>query len=64
MATEEAEAQAVVRSYTSADLAACRALWIELTEWHRDLYKTLEIGGFDPGLLFDAHLERVGEGNL
>lgn len=35
-----------------------------MTEWHRDLYESPEIGGSDPGRLFDEHLERVGRENL
>lgn len=54
----------VVRPYASDDLEACRGLWVELTMWHRDLYETLDIGGEEPGRLFDAHLERVGEENV
>jgi GNAT superfamily N-acetyltransferase len=50
----------VVRPYAPADLDACRALWAELTQWHRELYDRPEIGGADPGRAFDAHLERVG----
>jgi hypothetical protein len=50
----------VIRTYTSADLEACRALWVELTEHHRQLYDDPTIGGEQPGLAFDAHLARVG----
>ena len=49
-----------VRNYRPADLAACRSLWVELTEWHRQIYGSPEIGGADPGRKFDEHLERVG----
>lgn len=49
-----------IRNYRSEDLAACRALWVELTEWHRRIYDAPEIGGDDPGLKFDEHLDRVG----
>ncbi len=52
-----------VRNYRPADpadLAACRSLWVELTEWHRQIYGSPEIGGPDPGRKFDEHLERVG----
>jgi len=50
----------IVRPYEPADLHTCRALWEELTEWHRELYDRPEIGG--PG--FDAHLDRVGAENV
>ena len=53
-----------VRDYQDTDLEACRALWVELTQWHRDIYEAQEIGGDDPGAAFDRHLEAVGEGNL
>jgi GNAT superfamily N-acetyltransferase len=49
-----------VRSYQPADLDACRSLWVELTEWHRQIYGSPEIGRADPGRKFDEHLERVG----
>jgi len=49
-----------VRAFRESDREACRALWVELTEWHRDIYAAPEIGGDDPGAAFDEHLERVG----
>jgi GNAT superfamily N-acetyltransferase len=52
--------QVRIRSYEGGDLEACRALWVELTQWHRDLYDSPQIGGADPGGRFDEHLERVG----
>jgi GNAT superfamily N-acetyltransferase len=48
-----------VRPYQPGDLAACRALWVELTQAHRDLYGDPVIGGADPGRFFDRHLELV-----
>jgi GNAT superfamily N-acetyltransferase len=45
-----------IRPYTSDDLGACRALWRELTERHRELYDDPTFGGADPGLAFDEHL--------
>jgi GNAT superfamily N-acetyltransferase len=53
-----------VRPYLSGDLAACRALWIELTQAHRELYGDPSIGGQDPGRFFDRHLELVGPEHL
>src|SRR6266852_8310792 len=51
----------VIRPYEDRDRKACRALWRELTQVHRDLYDTQAIGGDgDPGDFFDEHLERVG----
>jgi ribosomal protein S18 acetylase RimI-like enzyme len=49
-----------IRNYAAGDLAACRAIWMELTEWHRHIYDSPQIGGADPGRKFDEHLERVG----
>jgi GNAT superfamily N-acetyltransferase len=49
-----------VRKYEARDLAACRALWAELTQVHRDLYDDPTFGGDDPGPAFDTHLAEVG----
>lgn len=52
----------VVRDYAPADYAACRLLWIELTEHHRRIYEDSSIGGDDPGAALDDYLalqERV-----
>jgi GNAT superfamily N-acetyltransferase len=50
-----------VRSYRDDDRDACRALWRELTQTHRDLYEDDSIGGDrDLGDYFDEHLERAG----
>jgi GNAT superfamily N-acetyltransferase len=45
-----------VRPYTEADHAACRALWAELTEYHRTLYGDPAIGGDEPEGQFDEQL--------
>jgi N-acetylglutamate synthase-like GNAT family acetyltransferase len=51
----------VVRGYEERDRDACRALWRELTQTHRDLYADQSSGGDrDPGGYFDEHLERAG----
>ncbi len=55
---------ATIRSYRPADLEACRALWVELTEWHREIYASPTIGGDDPGRQFDEHLAEVGPQSL
>jgi GNAT superfamily N-acetyltransferase len=52
----------VVRDYAPTDYAACRMLWVELTEHHRRIYEDSAIGGDDPGTAFDCYLadpERV-----
>jgi GNAT superfamily N-acetyltransferase len=64
MHSRPAEPTATIRSYTPDDLDMCRALWAELTEWHRSIYHSPEIGGSDPGRYFDEHLERVGLENI
>jgi N-acetylglutamate synthase-like GNAT family acetyltransferase len=53
-----------VRGYRDEDRDACRGLWVELTQTHRDLYSAPEIGGDDPGSYFDEHLELVGPENV
>ena len=55
---------ATVRGYEPEDLEACRALWVELTQWHRDIFGAPEIGGSDPGSAFDEHLAKVGARNI
>lgn len=45
-----------IRPYRTADLEACRGLWRELTEHHREIYDDLTIGGADPGMHFDEYL--------
>jgi GNAT superfamily N-acetyltransferase len=42
-----------VRPYEPRDLEACRDLWRELTQRHRDIYDDQTIGGDDPGPYFD-----------
>jgi GNAT superfamily N-acetyltransferase len=52
-----------IRDYTGGDYDACRALWAELTEYHRRIYGDSAIGGDDPGSGFDEYLadaRRVG----
>jgi len=52
-----------LRDYTGRDYDACRALWAELTAYHRRIYGDFAIGGDDPGSGFDDYLaepRRVG----
>ncbi len=49
-----------IRHYRPGDLQECRSLWVDLTDWHRELYSDRTIGGEDPGSGFDAHLTEVG----
>jgi len=46
-----------IREYLVEDYDACRDLWIELTQHHRDIYNAHMIGGDDPGADFDEYLE-------
>lgn len=46
----------VIRDYRPADFAACRALWAELTQRHRDIYDDPTIGGDDPGQELEPYL--------
>jgi GNAT superfamily N-acetyltransferase len=57
-------AAVTIRNYALDDLADCRALWVELTAWHREIYDNPGIGGEHPGLQFDEHLHRVGPEHL
>ena len=53
-----------VRPFEPRDAEPCRRLWEELTEWHRRIFDSPEIGGDDPGRGFDEHLAKVGPENL
>ena len=53
-----------IRNYEPSDLDACRSLWEEMVEQHRRIYDDPTIGGENPGLEFDAHLENVGSGTI
>ncbi len=48
-----------IRPYRPTDHGACRALWGELTERHRELYDDPAIGGADPGAAFEEYLTRL-----
>ncbi len=61
---EKSPQPATIRHYRPDDLAACRALWVTLTEWHRQIYQSPGIGGTDPGRHFDEHLQKVGADNI
>jgi GNAT superfamily N-acetyltransferase len=53
----------IIREYADGDYQAGRALWAELTEYHREIYGDPSIGGDDPGAAFDEYLaipERAG----
>jgi GNAT superfamily N-acetyltransferase len=48
----------VIRDYDRTDYAACRALWLDLTDRHRLIYEDPTIGGPDPTWGLDAYLDR------
>ena len=48
-----------IRPFDEQDASACRALWAELTRWHRALYEDTSIGGDDPGSGFDGYPEQA-----
>ena len=52
------------RNYDDGDLEVCRSLWVQLTEWHRGIYDAPGIGGDNPGLQFDEHLNKVGSDQI
>ena len=54
----------IIRAYEPNDLESCRALWRELTEWHREIYEDPTIGGEHPEDQFDKHLAAVGTNQI
>lgn len=53
-----------IRRFRDEDSAACRALWAELTRWHRALYDDPSIGGEDPGAGFDDYVDEFARARL
>lgn len=60
MENQSTDPSITIRPYRPEDLESCRALWVELTEWHRHIYQSPGIGGPEPGRHFDEHLNRIG----
>jgi len=54
----------IIQNYHESDREQCRSLWRELTEWHREIYQDLTIGGEHPEDYFDKHLAKVGPDKL
>ena len=52
------------RRYSEQDYGACRALWVELTEHHREIYDDPTIGEPDPGAGVDRYLADLGGGEF
>jgi GNAT superfamily N-acetyltransferase len=53
-----------IRNYKPIDLDVCRSLWAEMVQQHRDIYEDQSIGGDNPGLEFDKHLESVSSDRI
>jgi GNAT superfamily N-acetyltransferase len=53
-----------IRKYQEVDRDACRSLWRELTERHREIYEDPRIGGEHPERGFDKHLAKAGADNV
>jgi ribosomal protein S18 acetylase RimI-like enzyme len=45
-----------IREFEERDRDACRALWVQLTQWHRDIYDDQSIGSGNPDSWFDTYL--------
>ena len=45
-----------VRPYEPRDRDACTDLWVQLTEWHQELYEDGTIGGDDLRVWFDRYV--------
>lgn len=45
-----------IRPYREEDTEACRALWVQMAEHHREIYNAPGIGGDDPGSKLDEYL--------
>lgn len=53
-----------IRKYHTDDYSYCRDLWLELTQYHQQIYDDNSIGGDDPASGFDSHLEDYGLDSL
>jgi GNAT superfamily N-acetyltransferase len=52
-------ASVTIRPYRPLDHRACRHLWAELIEAHREIYRDPSLGGPDPGAAFEEYLTRL-----
>jgi GNAT superfamily N-acetyltransferase len=48
-----------IREYQDADYAACRALWVEMAEYHADIYEDTSIARDRTGSVFEEYLHRA-----
>jgi len=53
-----------IRNYRNVDKEACRLLWRELTEHHREIYQEPTIGGEQSEDYFDKYLKKVGPAKI
>ena len=49
-----------IRNYRESDNALCQKMWIELTEYHQEIYVDPSIGGENLAQGFKDHLEQYG----
>jgi ribosomal protein S18 acetylase RimI-like enzyme len=49
----------LIREYRDSDYAACRALWVEMAEYHADIYEDTSIARDRTGSGFDEYMGRV-----
>ena len=64
MKGETGVGEIVIRPYKSSDLRACRRIYLQLTQWHRDIYDDPTIGGADPCSGLMNQLREHGEKSL
>lgn len=53
-----------IRNYQENDREQCCSIWVELVEWHREIYQNPEIGGEHPEKYFDKYLSNINKENL
>jgi GNAT superfamily N-acetyltransferase len=56
---DRSTAPVTIRPYRPLDHRACRELWAELAEAHREIYDDPTLGGPDPGAGFEEYLTRL-----
>ncbi|HKT00460.1 MAG TPA: GNAT family N-acetyltransferase [Rugosimonospora sp.] len=56
---DRSAAPVTIRPYRPLDHRACRELWAELAEAHREIYQDPAVGGADPGAGFEEYLTRL-----
>ena len=64
MSKRASDSKIVIRTYRPSDLSVCRELYLQLVQWHRQLYHDPTIGEPDPCSGLMNHLREHGEENL